>query len=126
MPRERDAGWSNPRVLTIFAVIFLCGAAVGAVATRSFLHRRIPLSEVHGVPIENARRFGLQHLKEELNLTPDQENAIMRELDDYGKYYQNIEEERQDVAEHGRQHILDVLNSQQKKRFNEIFDSKAH
>jgi hypothetical protein len=42
-------------------------------------------------------------------------------LDDYGKYYQNIEDEREDVAEHGKQRILSVLDERQKKRFNEIF-----
>jgi hypothetical protein len=45
----------------------------------------------------------------------------MQVLDDYGKYYQNIEDEREDVAEHGRRRILDTLTPDQQTRFNRIF-----
>ena len=120
LSRDND-GWSDPKVLTIFAVIFLCGAAFGSVVTRSYLHRHIIDRDVHEVAIESANRFGVKKLKTQLGLTPDQEQSIMRELDDYSKYYQNIEDERQSTAELGRQRILGVLNDDQKKRFNEIF-----
>jgi hypothetical protein len=72
-------------------------------------------------PIEIARRVGLSRLKAELNLSPDQEKIVTKELDDYAKYYQNIEEQREDVAELGKQRIMDVLNDQQKRRFTEMF-----
>jgi hypothetical protein len=121
MLREGDARWSNPKVLLIFTVIFLCGAAFGAAITRSYLHARMfaPLPEQR--VMEAARRVGLERLKAELNLTPAQEVTVTEVLDDYGKYYQNIEDEREDVAEHGKQRILSVLDERQKKRFNEIF-----
>jgi hypothetical protein len=110
--------------LLTLAVVFLCGAAVGATITSAYLHARLfPAPEQHA--IEQARRFGLQGLKAELHLTPEQERAITKVLDDYGKYYQNIEDQRDDVAEMGRQRILEVLNEQQRKRFNEIF-SESH
>ena len=111
MMRHSDAGWSNPKVLTIVAVIFLCGAAVGSALTRQYLHSKL-------FPQHQNQ---LARLKTELNLTPEQEKIVTKELDDYAKYYQNIEEQREDVAEQGKQRILDVLNEQQKKRFNEIF-----
>jgi hypothetical protein len=60
-------------------------------------------------------------LKAELNLTPDQERVVTKVLDDYAKYYQNIEDERDDVAEHGKQRILDVLRPEQQKKFTKIF-----
>ena len=65
--------------------------------------------------------IGLAQLKARLQLSPDQETIVARELDDYAKYYQNIEEERQDVAEHGKRRILDVLNADQRRIFLEIF-----
>jgi hypothetical protein len=116
-----EPGWSNPKVLTIFALIFLCGATAGGVAMRSYLHSRIRIADPHDVSIESARHFGLQNLKTELDLTPQQTQFIMQELDDYSKYYQNIEDERRDVAEHGKQRILDRLNDQQKRKFNDLF-----
>jgi hypothetical protein len=121
MQRHSEAGWSNPRVLTIFSLIFLCGLAFGSALTRSYLHWRMPHGDPHELSIESARRFGLQNLKGELKLSPEQEQFIAQELDDYSKYYQNIEDERLDVAEHGKQRILNVLNDRQKRKFNDLF-----
>ena len=64
----------------------------------------------------------LNALKAQLNLSPQQEAVVTKELDDYAKYYQNIEEERMDVAQHGKQRILGVLTPQQQKRFVELFE----
>jgi hypothetical protein len=127
MLRQNDAGWTNPRVLAILAVIFLCGAACGSVITRSLLHLRMENRISHQRTIEAARSYGLERLRSELNLSPAQEQKITKLLDDYGKYYQNIEDEREDVAEHGRRHILDLLTPEQRKRFNEMFTPpRAH
>jgi uncharacterized protein (DUF1778 family) len=119
MLRHHDAGWSNPRVLAILAVIFLCGAALGSAVTSRFLHARLTVPDRRAT-MESAQRLGVQHLKTELKLTPEQNETIMKVLDDYGKYYQNIEDEREDVAEHGKQRILSVLDEQQKRRFLEM------
>ncbi|MFL6352538.1 MAG: hypothetical protein ACJ74Z_11895 [Bryobacteraceae bacterium] len=122
MMRHTDAGWSNPKVLTIVAVIFLCGAAVGTAVTRQYLHSKMFPARV---PVELAPHVNLKTLKAKLSLTPDQEKIVTKELDDYVKYYQNIEEQREDVAEHGKQRILDVLDDQQKKRFLAMFNHRA-
>jgi hypothetical protein len=119
MLRHNDAGWSNPRVLATLAVIFVCGAALGAAVTSRFLHARMPVVD-RQASMESAERVGVQHLRTELKLTPEQNETVMKVLDDYGKYYQNIEDEREDVAEHGKQRILSVLNAEQKKRFLEL------
>jgi hypothetical protein len=119
MLRHNDAGWSNPKVLAILVVIFVCGAALGSAVTSRFLHARMPLLDRRAT-MESAERLGVQRLKTELELTPEQNETVMKVLDDYGKYYQNIEDEREDVAEHGKQRILSVLNMQQKKRFLEL------
>jgi hypothetical protein len=124
MQQRNEPGWSNPRVLTIFALIFLCGVACGSALTRSYLHRHLPPArDRHEASIESAGHFGLQRLKTELNLSPGQLQFITQELDDYRKYYQNIEDERLDVAEHGKQRILDRLNNEQKRKFNDLFNA---
>jgi uncharacterized protein (DUF1778 family) len=123
MLRHTGAGWSNPKVLTILALVFLCGAAVGSAITSGVLHNRMwPDRQAN---MERARRVGVQHLKTELDLTPEQEQTVMKVLDDYGKYYQNIEDEREDVAEHGKQRILSVLNDRQKKRFLDLLKNPS-
>lgn len=70
--------------------------------------------------IEVARKIGVKRLKTELNLRPDQEQGIMEILDDYGKYYQNLEEDREDVARHGKEHIVALLTPDQQQHFEEM------
>ena len=70
--------------------------------------------------IEKARHVGVIKLREQLNLSPSQEQTVMKILDDYGKFYQNIEDEREDVANEGRRQILRVLSPEQQKQFNKI------
>jgi hypothetical protein len=122
MLRRDQTGWSNPKVLTVLAVIFLCGAAFGSAITRSYLHSHM-FHQRSDHAIEIARQVGLQRLKAVLNLSPAQERTVTDVLDDYGKYYQNIEDEREDVAESGKQKILAVLSPDQKKRFKQIFEN---
>ena len=118
MLRDDDASWRSPKVLVVLALIFVCGIAVGAAVTRSLLHSRI----------EHARQqsLNLGQLSKSLNLTPDQERIVTKELDDYAKYYQNIEEQRTDVAEHGKRRILDVLTPEQQKKFDQLFSQLPH
>jgi len=115
--REREAGWSNPKVLGILAVIFICGLACGSAITSTVIHSRLHAGS--GNPgIDRVPQIGgWQRLKDELELTPEQVKIVTKELDDYGKYYQNIEDQREDVAALGTQHILSVLTPLQKQRF---------
>jgi septal ring factor EnvC (AmiA/AmiB activator) len=118
MLREDEASWHNPKVLLILALIFMCGLGAGSAVTQYVVHSKIARSK--------SMASRLKDLKTSLILTPDQEQIVNKELDDYAKYYQNIEEERISVAEHGKQKILQVLNPEQKKRFNEMFDQLPH
>jgi S-adenosylmethionine hydrolase len=115
---RRNAAWSNPRVLGILILIFALGVAFGSAFTNAYLHARM---QPAASGMDAAQRLGLEHLKVVLRLTPEQARTVTEVLDDYGKYYQNIEEQRYDVAEHGRRRILDVLTADQQRKFNELF-----
>jgi hypothetical protein len=114
---DRSEGWTNPKVLAILTVLFVCGIACGSLITTTAIHWRMH-SAASG-------QLGLSQLKTRLHLTPQQEHVVTEALDDYVKYYQNIEEEREDVAEHGKQRILSVLNPEQKKIFLKMFRSSG-
>ena len=120
MLRHRDATWSNPRVLLTLTLIFVCGTAFGVVLSSSYYRSRPSHQPAVPSAIERARHVGLSNLKLKLNLTPDQEQTIMKILDDYGKFYQNIEDEREDVAQDGKKRILEVLTPDQRKLFNSM------
>jgi len=116
--RSSQRVWSNPKIVTIFFLVFLCGATLGAALTRVYLHMRM-------TPVHAATVSGLEDLKQKLHLTPEQARVVSQELDDYGKYYQNIEEEREDVAEHGRRRILSVLTPEQQQIFKGLFKKET-
>ena len=119
MLQDDDATWWNPKVLTVLLLVFVCGIAMGAAATRVFLHSRMDAAG-------QRHSMNLTRLKQQLNLTPDQERIVTKELDDYAKYYQNIEEERMDVAEQGKKRIFDVLTPDQQKKFDRLFLQLPH
>jgi hypothetical protein len=112
-------------VLSTLALVFLCGSVVGAAAARTYLHARLAPAVVTRTPaIETARSLGLASLKARLNLSPEQVQVVTKILDDYGKFYQNIEDEREDVAEYGRKRLLETLSADQREEFNRMIVRK--
>jgi outer membrane lipoprotein-sorting protein len=119
MVRNEEAGWSNPKILAIFVLIFLCGFASGSAVTRSFLHAR--MAGRVSADANAAKVSSLDELDRKLHLTPDQKLKVTQVLDDYAKYYDNLETDRENVAEHGKRQILLVLNPNQQKVFLQSF-----
>jgi Spy/CpxP family protein refolding chaperone len=116
--RQDDASWSNPKILLVLALIFVCGTAVGSAVTQRVIHSRVTRSK--------SMEVQLKYLKSALNLTTEQQQTVNKELDDYAKYYQNIEEERANVARYGKERIFRVLTPEQQKKFNQIFEHLPH
>jgi len=121
---RHEAGWANPKVIVILAVVFLAGSVVGAAAMRQYLHERLHLPAANDF-VYRGQRVGFDHLKGALSLTPDQEETVKQVLDDFAKYYQNLEEQREDVTEAGKRKIFAVLTPDQKRRFDELFREPA-
>jgi hypothetical protein len=119
MLRNDDNGY-NPRVIAILAVIFFCGAAFGAVGMNLYLHRFIlpPVRESYFA--YQGRHIGMEQLQHDLDLSADQSETIKLILDDYAKYFLNLEDQRQTLYESGRLKILDVLNEKQKAKFEKL------
>jgi hypothetical protein len=118
MREDDDASWSNPKILLVLALIFLCGTAVGSAVTQRVIHSRATRTK--------SMETQLRDLKSVLNLTAEQQQIVNKELDDYAKYYQNIEEERANVARFGKERIFQVLTPEQQKKFNDIFEHLPH
>jgi hypothetical protein len=120
MLHQGAAGWANPKVIAILTVVFLCGSVVGATLMRDYLHFRLTPPDGREMELRG-QRVDFNTLKQSLNLTSTQEQTVVQVLDDFAKYYQNIEEQREDIAESGRRRILAVLNPDQKQRFYRLF-----
>jgi Spy/CpxP family protein refolding chaperone len=119
--------WSNPRVLTVLLLVFLSGGLTGAISLR-FVRAR--LASRAAAPVSspaswNNKEGFLNRCKKELNLRPEQEQRMSSVLDDYRMYYQNLQEQLDEVRATGKGRILEILDPDQKQKFEKLLgDSK--
>ena len=114
----------NPRVIGTLALVFLAGAAVGALTMQLGLHERLhrSVSAASPQPVRKASTNDalVQRFKTELNLSSDQTDKIAMVLDDYRHYYQNLQDQLDDVRATGKTGILQILNPEQRAKFEKI------
>ena len=91
-------------------LVFLCGVTVGALTMSLGIHRTL-----HRIPTwsESSKPVTLERWKKELNLTDEQTRQMETILDDFSKYYDNV------LAD-GNTRILQILNDEQKKKFEQM------
>jgi flagellar basal body-associated protein FliL len=120
----------NPKIIWTLLIVFLAGAATGAVAMRlglhSMLHRAVSAAET---PVQAAKASRpaprpnaavLQRFKKELNLSPQQAEQIAIVLADYSRYYHNLQDELDDVRATGKSRIMEILEPGQREKFDRI------
>ena len=99
----------NPKVLSALclALVFLSGAAAGAVAMNLNVHKQMhqPLFET---PAGKAKYF--EHMRKELDLTPVQAEQIESILNDFWQLYHT-------VLSDSKQRVEQLLNEDQRKKF---------
>src|SRR5581483_11945532 len=89
------ASWQNPKVLTTLLLVFLAGAFAGALSMRYGLHRTIHAATLSLRP--DGRDAFLGRCQKELNLSADQAKQITLVLDDYKSYYDNLQDQLQEI-----------------------------
>ena len=117
--------WSNPRVLAVLLLVFVSGTLSGAIALRMFRSRRPPPPPVASAPSWNNKDGFLKRCKKDLNLTDEQAVKMAIVLDDYKMYYQNLQEQLEEVRSTGKNDILKILDEAQRQKFEKLVaDSK--
>lgn len=106
--------WHTPRVLAVLLLVFLCGAAAGALGMRMF-SPRMPAAWSAG-----GQEWTLDMMKKELDLTPQQAAEIETVLDEFVLYYQNLQGQMDDFRAEGKKRILRVLTPEQRARFEKM------
>jgi len=96
------APWQSFRVVSTLMLVFLAGAASGAAAPAP------------------ARETLLERFNTELGLSQDQSQKISAVLADYTQYYQSLQDQLDDVRATGRTQILQILNPDQRVKFEKI------
>lgn len=114
--------WRNPKVLRVLFLVFLAGGLSGAVTFRMarIMLRREPAAMAAAGPSLRDKEQALALLKQELNLTPDQTERVSAIIDDYKRYYGNIQDQVEEVRATGKNKILEVLDPQQRSKFEKL------
>jgi Spy/CpxP family protein refolding chaperone len=118
--------WSNPRVLAVLLLVFVTGTLSGAIAYRVVRSRMARLSPpTSSSPSWNNKEGFLSRYKKELNLSDEQTAKMAKVLDDYKMYYQNLQEQLEEVRSTGKSEILKILDEAQRQKFEKLVaDSK--
>ena len=112
----------NPKVISTLVVLFLAGAAVGALAMQLGLHEKLHRTAAAAskpVPLA-AKDAVLQRFKTELDLSTAQTQQISSILDDYRHYYQSLQDQLDDVRAMGKTRIVQILDEGQRQKFDKM------
>jgi Spy/CpxP family protein refolding chaperone len=114
--------WRNPKVLRVLFLVFVAGGLSGAVTFRMarMMLRREPAAMAAAGPSLRDKEQALALLKQELNLTPNQTERVSAIIDDYKRYYGNIQDQVEEVRATGKNRILEVLDPQQRSKFEKL------
>lgn len=121
MEYDRQATWQNPRVLGLLFLVLSAGAAAGAFGMSLVgNHTVVQGNPSVGLTPEKNKETMLQHMKKELDLTPEQAQRIDAILDDYLKFLQLLQDQIDDTRATGRQRVLNVLTPEQRIKFEKV------
>ena len=114
----------NAKVAGTLVLVFLAGAAVGALTMQVGLHERLHRT-VSAATLPVIRKASssdalVQRFKTELNLSADQTDKIAMVLADYREYYHSLEDQLEDVRSTGKSRIMQILDEQQRAKFEKI------
>ena len=106
----------DPKVACMVALtlVFLCGAAAGAVAMNFGVHNRL-----HQPSFDTAvgRELYFSRMKRELNLTSAQQEQMESILNDFWQYYRT-------VLSDSKTKVEQILNDEQRRKFERILQER--
>jgi len=107
----------NPRFAcgTALALVFLCGAAVGALVMDFGIHKRTPAA----FDTTQGRAEFFERMDRELKLTPQQSEQMRSILADFWDYYRT-------VLSDGKSRIEQILTAEQRRKFQQMLQERQH
>jgi uncharacterized membrane protein len=110
--------WQNPRILSILLLVFVCGAMAGAVTMRLGFSPSARRSQSYWK--EGGKEISLDRFRRELTLNDEQTRQMETVLNDFVMYYQSLQEQMNDVRAQGKFRITQILNEEQRQKFNRM------
>ncbi|MGH9558059.1 MAG: hypothetical protein ACRD30_02385 [Bryobacteraceae bacterium] len=118
------APWQNPRIVTTLALVFLAGAAAGALSMSMGLHEK--LHHVAEARSRAATREAvLNRFQSQLDLDGAQTQKLGMVLDDYSQYYESLQDQLDDLRATGKTRIMQILNANQRAKFEKMMNQLA-
>jgi hypothetical protein len=101
----------NPKLACALALglVFLCGAASGALVMDLRVHNRPRTLSSDGAP----KAFNFEHMQQELSLTPAQSEQVQSVLSDFWQYYRT-------VVSDSKNRVEQLLTEEQKQKFEKM------
>lgn len=113
--RSGSRAW-DPRIVMVvtLGLVFLCGAATGALIMDLRVHNRMrpPILESDG------KALYFERLQKELDLTPAQSEQMQSVLNDLWTYYRT-------VLSDSKQRVDQLLTEQQRRKFEQYLQQQA-
>ena len=102
----------NPKAACALALalVFLCGAASGALVMDFRVHNR---TRTPAFDAAASKAMNFEHMQKELNLTAAQSEQIQSVLSDFWQYYRT-------VLSDSKQRVEQLLTDQQKQKFEKM------
>jgi hypothetical protein len=130
---------TNPRILSTLVLVFLAGVATGMLGMQHGLHEKLhqklnPTVSAAPAIAQPDREAVLHQFKTKLDLSSDQTEKIAMILEDYRHYYDSLQDQIddlrlrdqiEDLRSTGRTRIMQVLDSQQRDKFEKMMDELA-
>ena len=117
-------GDKNPKIIGTLVLVFLAGAAAGALGMQLGLHERLhrAVAAASARPIRrvSANDALMQRFKSELQLSGEQTEKLAMVLGDYRHYYESLQDQLDDVRSTGKKRILQILDQDQRAKFERI------
>jgi hypothetical protein len=102
----------DPRIVcaVTLALVFLCGAAAGALVMNLGVHARLHQPKFDS---EAGKALYFERMQRDLNLTPVQLDQMRSTLNDFWQYYRT-------VLTDGKSRVEQILNAEQRKKFERM------
>jgi Spy/CpxP family protein refolding chaperone len=107
--------WSHPKVITALLVVFLAGAASGAIALRT-LSRNTLTGKAKAMRSMDRKEL-MDYFRREMDLNDNQRQRVESLLEDHFKMLQMLGAQTEEVRVHGRESIAKLLTGEQRKKF---------
>ena len=102
------------KALGILAIVFVAGLATGVLGTRAYDHN---VATVRVNPLEQQTSVAMERLNRDLSLDDEQAQKVRAILDHYIMFEADLLDQVRSLQQQGRQEILEVLNDEQREKF---------